>query len=72
MAAMVSKRTTNQAAARTLRERTIRHLSELIAALDRRIPQVERAGEAAITRAAARLKDEAIKRLADLERKSLQ
>jgi hypothetical protein len=69
---MISKRTTTEAAARRQRNRTIRHLSELIAALDRRVPQVERAGEASITRAAATLKDEAVKRLVDLERKNLQ
>jgi len=47
-------------------------LSELIAALDRRVPRVERGGEISIARAAAKLKGEAIKRLADLERKSPQ
>jgi hypothetical protein len=67
---MINKQATNAAAAGRQRQRTIRHLSELIAALDRRLPQVERAGEAAITRAAAKLKDEAIRRLGDLERKS--
>lgn len=70
LTAMTGKRTTNEAAARRLQRRTARHLSELIAALDRRLPHVERAGEAAITRAAAKLKDEATKRLVDLERKS--
>jgi hypothetical protein len=69
---MIGKRTGNEAAARRRRKTTIRELSELIAALDRRVPQVERAGEAAIARAAAKLKDEAVKRLVDLERKSLQ
>ena len=59
-------RTTQDKATRT--RRTIRDLSELIAALDRRVPQVERSGEASIARAAARLKDEAIKRIAELER----
>lgn len=52
--------------------RTIRDLSELIDALDRRLPQVERSGEASIARAAARLKDEAIKRIAELEQKNPQ
>ena len=39
-------------------------LQELIAALDRRVPRVEQAGEAAIARDAAALRDKAIKRLA--------
>jgi hypothetical protein len=69
---MTGKLTTKQAAARTRRKRTIRDLSELIAALDRRIPKVERVGEALIARAAAKLKDEAIKRIVDLERDCLQ
>ena len=62
---MVSKRATKETVKRTIRE-----LSELIAALDRRMPQVERIGEASIARAAAKLKDEAIKRIVDLERES--
>ena len=69
---MVSNRRTKETAASTQRKRTIRNLSELIAALDRRVPQVERVGEASIARAAAKLKDEAIKRIVDLERSSLQ
>ena len=64
----MARRTTQQTAARTKRTRTIRDLSELIAALDRRVPQVERRGEVSIARAAARLKGEAIQRIADLER----
>jgi hypothetical protein len=69
---MISKRTTKETAARTRRKRAIRDLSELIAALDRRVPQVERVGEASIARAAAKLKEEAIKRIEDLERRGLQ
>jgi hypothetical protein len=42
-------------------------LHELIAALDRRVPHVERVGEIAIARAAAALRDEALKRIATLE-----
>ena len=49
------------------RARQIRHLRELIAALDRRVPHVERSGEAAIARDAAALKDKALKRIAKLE-----
>lgn len=69
---MNSKRTPKETAASTRRKRAVRDLSELIAALDRRLPQVERIGEDSIARAAAKLKDQAIKRIADLERGSLQ
>ena len=48
----------------------IRELLELVAALDRRVPRVERAGEIAIAREAAALKARALKRLAELEGKS--
>ena len=51
------------------RARQIRHLRELIAALDRRVPHVERSGEAAIARDAAALRDKALKRIAALENK---
>ena len=44
-----------------------RELQELIAALDRRVPQIERSGEAAIARDAAALRSQAMKRLAELE-----
>jgi hypothetical protein len=44
----------------------IRELEELIAALDRRIPRVEQAGEAVITRDAAALRAKASRRLAEL------
>lgn len=43
-----------------------RELEELIAALDRRVPHVERAGEAAIARDAAALRAKAASRLAEL------
>ena len=46
---------------------TIVQLSELIAAIDRRLPQVQRAGEAAIANAAMHLKTEAAKRIVELE-----
>jgi hypothetical protein len=42
-------------------------LHELIAALESRLPQVERAGEAAIARDAAALKVRALERIAQLE-----
>ena len=44
----------------------VRELRDLIAALDRRVPRVEQAGEAAIAHDAAKLKEKAIKRLAEL------
>jgi hypothetical protein len=43
-----------------------RELEELIAALDRRVPRVEQAGEAAIARDAAALRASAVRRLAEL------
>jgi hypothetical protein len=46
----------------------VRELQELIAALDRRVPQVQRAGEASIARDAAALKARALKRIEELER----
>ena len=45
----------------------VKHLHELIEALDRRVPHVERAGERAIARDAALLKAKALTRLAELE-----
>ena len=44
-----------------------RELHELIAALDRRVPHVERAGEAAIARDAAALREKAVQRLRELD-----
>jgi hypothetical protein len=41
-------------------------LEELIAALDRRVPRVEQAGEVAIARDAAALRAKAFNRLAEL------
>jgi len=46
-------------------------LLELIAALDRRLPHMERAGEAAIARDAAALKERALERIAQLEHEPL-
>ena len=48
----------------------VHELLELIAALDRRVPQVQRAGETAIARDAATLKARALKRIEELERKT--
>lgn len=47
----------------------IRMLHELIAALDRRVPQMHDAGEASIAREAAALKVSALERVAALEDK---
>ena len=47
---------------------TIRELRELIEALDRRVPQVERVGEVEIARAATGLRIEALRRIEELER----
>ena len=62
--------TRDAAPAETNRAQTVRELYELIAALDRRVPQVERAGEIAIARAASALKSEALKRIEELERET--
>ena len=56
--------------ARSTRAQTLRELYELIAALDRRVPHVERVGEISIARAAAGLKSEALKRIEELERQA--
>ena len=47
---------------------TLDHLNELIIALDRRMPQVQRAGESAIADAAAELRMAAVKRIGEIER----
>jgi hypothetical protein len=57
--------TSNDEAERT---RAIRHLRQLIDALNRRVPHIERAGEAAIARDAAELMKQALKRLKALEK----
>lgn len=50
-----------------MRTGVVRELLELIAALDRRVPQVQRVGEASIARDAAALKARALKRIEELE-----
>jgi hypothetical protein len=50
-----------------MRTKTVRHLRELVAALDRRVPQVERMGEAKIAREAAALRVDALLRIVELE-----
>jgi len=47
--------------------RTISDLREFVAAIDRRLPQVERSGEAFIARAAMLLREQALRRIADIE-----
>jgi phosphoserine phosphatase len=44
----------------------VKRLRELVAALDRRAPRAERAGEAAIARDAATLRQSAVNRLAEI------
>ena len=48
----------------------VQELRELIAALDRRVPRVERAGESAIARDAAKLRATAVSRLHELTAQS--
>ena len=48
-----------------------RELEELIAALDRRVPRVEQAGEATIARDAEALRAKAVHRLEELTQESL-
>jgi hypothetical protein len=51
---------------RSGRGQTIRELREFVAALDRRVPQVERVGEAEIARDAAALRTRALRRIEEL------
>jgi hypothetical protein len=51
----------------TQRQELIGHLRELVEALDRRIPHMEREGEDAIARESAVLKRKAQERIAQLE-----
>jgi hypothetical protein len=46
---------------------TMQTLVELIAAIDKRLPQVERSGESAIANAAMALRDEALMRIGEIE-----
>ena len=46
----------------------LRHLRELITALDVRVAHIERAGEIAIARDAAALRQQALDRIAQLEK----
>jgi hypothetical protein len=49
-------------------ETLVRDLLELVAALDRRVPRLEREGERDIARDAQALRRAALKRIAELER----
>jgi chorismate mutase len=49
------------------RKRAIRHLQQLVEALNRRVPHIERVGEAKIARDSAALMKKPLKRLAALE-----
>jgi hypothetical protein len=49
-----------------------RELEELIAALDRRVPRIEQAGEALIARDAAALRAKAVERLAESVRNTVR
>lgn len=62
---MTSPSTQNAAA--KVRHQLIEHLRELVAALDKRIPQIEREGEPLIARDSAALKKQAQERIAQLE-----
>ena len=61
---------TDTTGAASSRARTVRELNELIAALDRRVPHVERVGEISIARTASVLRSEALKRIEELEREA--
>ena len=50
------------------RESMIEDLRELITALNRRVPRLERTGEVVIAREASALRDKALMRIAELER----
>jgi hypothetical protein len=50
------------------RKTVVARLRELISALDRRVPQIERAGEPRIAKESALLKRKAQERIAELER----
>jgi hypothetical protein len=49
------------------RTRKVRHLHELIAALDRRVPRVAQLGEIDIAREGRALREKALQRIAELE-----
>ena len=54
----------------TTSTRLVGELRDLVDALDRRVPQVQRAGEASIARDAAALRARAMRRIEELERET--
>ncbi len=48
----------------------LRHLRELVAALEHRVPHIERQGETQIAQDASALRERALKRIAELEKKA--
>jgi hypothetical protein len=50
--------------------RVVRELRDLVAALDRRLPQRHRVGEDSIAKAAMALRNEAVSRVEELEREA--
>ena len=50
--------------------RTLKHLRELIQALDRRVPQIESAGELKIARDAAGVRNAALDRISQIQEKA--
>ncbi|HXE79746.1 MAG TPA: hypothetical protein VNK41_03280 [Vicinamibacterales bacterium] len=54
----------------TTSKKAVRELRELIAAIDRRVPQVHRAGEASIAAEAAALRARALQRIGEFEREA--
>ena len=64
---MTSERTINLTEESRSQKELVKHLPELIAALDRRVPQIERHGEHDIARDSALLKKKAEARIAGLE-----
>jgi hypothetical protein len=60
----------NKGSAQSDRTRKLRHLHELIAPLDRRVPHVERIGEIDIAREGRALREKALRRIAELEAES--
>ena len=60
------ERSSNDALHRSDRARVVTALRELVEALDRRVPQAERLGEAGIARDAIALRHKAMTRLAEL------
>jgi hypothetical protein len=57
----------NKEIGRSDRTRKLRHLQEFVAALDRRVPNVERTGETEIAREGHALREKALQRIAELE-----